>query len=230
MRAEDAAVDVRLVDHDDREVREEVAPRPVVGQDPHVEHVGVGEDEVRPPADRRALLALGVAVVDRRAHLLVQPEGVQRAGLVLGERLGRVEVERPGARVGAEDVERRQVEAQRLAARGAGRDDRRRLPGASPAPPPGGCRAASMPAFASARADRRVQVGGDRRRRARRARPRRPRARGARRRDRRRAGRSRARSGGWSPLRPIVEALSSGWPRARAALPRQLRQPRRRSG
>ena len=68
--AEDAAVDVRLVDHDDGEVGEEVGPRGVVGQDPDVEHVGVGEHEVRPPADGQALLAPGVAVVDRRAHLL----------------------------------------------------------------------------------------------------------------------------------------------------------------
>jgi hypothetical protein len=64
MGAEHAAVDVRLVDDDDREVGEEVRPRRVVGQDPDVEHVGVGEHEVRPPADRLALLALGVAVVD----------------------------------------------------------------------------------------------------------------------------------------------------------------------
>ena len=72
--AEDAAVDVRLVDHDDGEVGEEVRPRGVVGQDPDVEHVGVREHEVRPPADGQALLAPGVAVVDRRAHLLGQPE------------------------------------------------------------------------------------------------------------------------------------------------------------
>ena len=71
--AEHAAVDVRLVDHDDREVREEVAPGAVVGQDPDVEHVGVREDQVRPPADRRALLALGVAVVDRRADCFARP-------------------------------------------------------------------------------------------------------------------------------------------------------------
>ncbi len=50
------------------------AQRAVVGQDPDVEHVGVREDEVRALADRRALLARRVAVVDRRAQLLVQPE------------------------------------------------------------------------------------------------------------------------------------------------------------
>ena len=54
--AEDAAVDVRLVDHDDREVGEEVRPRGVVREDPEVEHVGVGEDDVGVAADRGALL------------------------------------------------------------------------------------------------------------------------------------------------------------------------------
>ena len=44
VRAEHAAVDVRLVDDDDGEVGEEVAPGGVVGQDPDVQHVGVGED------------------------------------------------------------------------------------------------------------------------------------------------------------------------------------------
>ena len=54
MRAEDAAVDVRLVDHHDREVGEEVGPRGVVREDPEVEHVGIGEDDVGVAADRRS--------------------------------------------------------------------------------------------------------------------------------------------------------------------------------
>ena len=65
VRAEHAAVDVRLVDHDDREVGEHVRPRPVVREDPEVQHVRVGEDHVRLAADLRALLARRVAVVDR---------------------------------------------------------------------------------------------------------------------------------------------------------------------
>ena len=67
MRAEDAAVDVRLVDDDETEVVEEVAPEVVPGQDPDVEHVGVRQDGVRPAADLAALLSGRVAVVDRRA-------------------------------------------------------------------------------------------------------------------------------------------------------------------
>ena len=98
VRTEHAAVDVGLVDDDEGEVGEQVAPGRVVGQDPDVEHVGVGDDEVAALADRRALLARRVAVVDGRADRLVQPEAAQRARLVLGERLGRVEVEGPRAR------------------------------------------------------------------------------------------------------------------------------------
>ena len=46
VRAEHAAVDVGLVDHDEREVREQLVPSSVVGQDPDVEHVRVREDQV----------------------------------------------------------------------------------------------------------------------------------------------------------------------------------------
>ena len=105
VRAEHAAVDVRLVDDDDREVREEVRPQRVVGQDPDVEHVGVGQHEVRLAADRGALLARRVAVVDRRADGLAEPERVDRARLVLGQRLGGVEVQR--ARLGVACTARR---------------------------------------------------------------------------------------------------------------------------
>ena len=128
VRPEDAAVDVRLVHHHHGQVGEHVRPRPVVGQDPEVQHVGVGEDDVRPPPDLRPLLARRVAVVDRRPGAL-DAERVQRARLVLRQRLRRVEVERAGARVAAQRVERRQLEAERLAARRAGGDDRRARPG-----------------------------------------------------------------------------------------------------
>ena len=144
VRAEDAAVDVRLVDDDDREVGEEVRPRRVVREDPEVEHVGVGEDDVGVAADRRALLARGVAVVDREPRVL-DAERVERARLVLGERLRRVEVERAGAGVAAEHVERGELEAQRLARRGAGGDDRRARPTRRGSPRPGATTGARCP-------------------------------------------------------------------------------------
>jgi len=129
VRAEHPAVHVRLVDDDDREVGEHVRPRLVVGEDPDVQHVGVGEDEVRAPADLRALRPRRVAVVDRRPHPPAQAELGDRARLVLGERLRRVQVQRARLRVPAQDVERRELEAQRLARRRARGDDRRSGPG-----------------------------------------------------------------------------------------------------
>ena len=133
MRAEDAAIDVRLVDDDIAEIRKHVAPAVVVRQDADVEHVRVGQDHVRPLADLPAALALGVAVVDRRLDAL-DAERRERAGLVLRERLRRVEVERPALRLAREQVEHRQVEGEALAARGARRHDRvpalaQRVPG-----------------------------------------------------------------------------------------------------
>jgi hypothetical protein len=74
---------VCLVDHDPLEIGEEVAPALVMGEHPHVEHVGVGEHEVRAPADRRPIVARGVAVVDRVPEVR-QPELGELARLVLG--------------------------------------------------------------------------------------------------------------------------------------------------
>ena len=123
VRPEDAAVDVRLVDDDEAEVREHVAPAVVMRQHADVEHVRVGQDDVRPLADLPAPLALGVAVVDRRLDAL-DAERLQRAGLILRERLRRVEVERPALRLAREQVEHGQVEREALPARGARGHDR----------------------------------------------------------------------------------------------------------
>ena len=93
VRAEDAAVDVRLVDDDEAEVREHVAPAVVVRQDADVEHVRVGEDHVREATDLPALLGRRVAVVDRRPQAR-DAVARERPELILRERLGRIEVER----------------------------------------------------------------------------------------------------------------------------------------
>ena len=122
MRAEDAAVDVRLVDDDVAEVREDVCPAVVVREDADVEHVRVGQDRVRPLADLPTPLVLGVAVVDRRLDARDAQLG-EGARLVLGERLRRVEVERAQLRLRRQRVEDGEVERERLAARGPGRDD-----------------------------------------------------------------------------------------------------------
>ena len=123
VRPEHPAVDVRLVHHDPGEVGQQVAPASVVGQHAHVQHVRVGEDQVGAPPDRAALLARRVAVVDRGPQR-TQAQAVQRARLVLGQRLGGIEVERAGGGIAAERVQNGQVECQRLAAGGAGGHDR----------------------------------------------------------------------------------------------------------
>ena len=109
VRAEDASVHVRLVDDDVAQVREDVAPAVVVREDADVEHVRVREDDVRPLADLPASLARRVAVVDRGPEAL-EPELGERSGLILRERLRRVEVERPGLRIAGDRVENGQVE------------------------------------------------------------------------------------------------------------------------
>ena len=92
-----------------------------MGQDAEVEHVRVGEDRVRPRPHLASLVDRRVAVVDRRTHAGNAERG-EAARLVLRERLRRIEVERTRLRVAGDRVEHREVERERLAARGAGGD------------------------------------------------------------------------------------------------------------
>src|SRR5205807_2126198 len=75
------------------------------------------------------LLAGRVAVVDRGADRLGQPERVDRSRLVLRKGLRRIQIQRPSGAVGRQDLERRQLKAERLAGRRASRDDRGPLEG-----------------------------------------------------------------------------------------------------
>ena len=180
MRAEHPAVGVRLVDHHPLQVGQEVAPALVVGEHPHVEHVRVGEDQVRTAPDPRPVLTWRVAVVDRVAQVR-QPELGQLPCLVLGERLGRIEVERARLRVDRQALQDRQVERERLPGGRSGSHDHVALSGlaerlvlvaveavdagarAARAPEPPGCPAAAAPA--PLRAGRRTTSRpGDRRR------------------------------------------------------------------
>jgi hypothetical protein len=106
VRAEDPAVDVRLVDDHELEVVQEVSPQVVSGQDADVEHVRVREHEVGPAADLAPSLGRGVAVVDRCADGR-QAELAERPRLVLRERLRRIEAEGARVPVGGEGVEHR---------------------------------------------------------------------------------------------------------------------------
>ena len=123
--AEDPPVDVELVDDDVLEVREELLPLRVVGEDPGVEHVGVRDDDVALPADRLPGVVGGVPVVgvglDVGLHLADQ--AVDLVHLVLGEGLGREEVEGAGLRLFEDLLEDREVVAEGLAARRRGDED-----------------------------------------------------------------------------------------------------------
>ena len=107
---------MRLVDDDVAQVVEDVRPTVVVRQHADVQHVGVGEDEVRPAADLPATFAGRVAVVDGRADVR-RAQLSERPRLVLRERLGRVEVDRALLGVARDRVEHRQVEREGLSRR-----------------------------------------------------------------------------------------------------------------
>ena len=87
-----------------------------------MDHVRVGEDHVRPLADLPPLLGRSVAVVDGGLEPGNAQRG-QRAELVLGERLRRVEVESAALRVAGQLVEHREIEGERLPRRSAGRHE-----------------------------------------------------------------------------------------------------------
>ena len=114
--AEDAAVGVQLVDDDVAEVLEEVHPLGVVRQDARVQHVGIGQHEVGARAHRAPRVLRRVAVVGEHPHVGQRLGQLHQLGeLVLGQRLGREQIEH--ARLGLlhERLEHGQVVAERLA-------------------------------------------------------------------------------------------------------------------
>ena len=122
MAAEDAAIGVQLVDHDVLEVLEEVHPLGVMRQDPRVQHVGIGQHQVRPRAHRAARVLRRVAVVGEHPHVGQRPRQLHQLGeLILRERLGGEEVEHPRLRLLHQRLEHGQVVAEGLA--GGGRRD-----------------------------------------------------------------------------------------------------------
>ena len=115
VRAEDAAQHVRLVDGHDLQIAKEVGPGLVVGQDADVQHVGVGEQDVRPAPDVGAKGVGRVPVIGRRMDA-AQPEGFDLAELVLGQSLRRIKEDRAPARFVQSVLESGDLVAQRLPA------------------------------------------------------------------------------------------------------------------
>ena len=155
VRAEHPAVGVGLVDDHAAQVGEEVSPALVVRQHRHVEHVRVGEHQVRAAPDPRAIVPRRVAVVDRVAELAAGraprafAPGPERAPWS-GRRRA------PGLRVGGDRVEHREVERHRLARGRAAGDDH--------VPALGGLERLDLvrvQAVIPARTQRRDEVGGE---------------------------------------------------------------------
>ena len=124
MGAEHTAEHVRLVYHHVTQIPEQPVPGAVVGEDAHVQHVGVGDDDAGASPDCAPVLAWGVAVVDGVAGA-AEPgrQGLQRLALVLRQRLGGEYVERTGGAVLDQGLDHRHLVAQALAAGGRRRDD-----------------------------------------------------------------------------------------------------------
>ena len=122
--AEDAAIRVQLVDDDDLELLEQLEPLGVVGEDRRVEHVRVGHHDLAGGPDRRADRGGRVAVVGRGEDRQAGGcgEAAELGHLVLPERLGREQEERPRRRIVDDRLEDRDGVAQRLARGGRGHD------------------------------------------------------------------------------------------------------------
>ena len=118
--AEHAAVRVQLVDDDVAEVLEQLGPFRVVRQHARVQHVGVGEDDVRAASDGAPSVLRRVAVVSEHADfdircprdLLRQP--VEFRELVLREGLRREQVQGPRGGIREDPVHHGDVVAERL--------------------------------------------------------------------------------------------------------------------
>ena len=121
MAAEHAAERVELVDDDVAQPEQERRPPIVTREDAHVQHLGIGEHDVRVRADPGPLVGGGVTVVGGSDDLGEQPltEGPQ---LIVGECLGREHEQRGVACAGGEWIDDRQLVAERLPRRGPGGD------------------------------------------------------------------------------------------------------------
>ena len=134
--AEHSAIGMELVDHDVAKVLEQLRPARMVRQDPRVNHVGVGQHDMRAAADRATCVLRRIAVVGEDADprlpfpLPPSPCGertvdklVQLGELILRKRLCGKQVQRACGRVAQNGAEHRRVVAERLAGGGWRGDD-----------------------------------------------------------------------------------------------------------
>jgi hypothetical protein len=103
-------------------VRKEFLPETVMRQQARVQHVGRGDQHLgRVVAQRAPLCRGGVAVVDGDAQVDAAGRadvGLERAALILRQRLERKNVQSARARIGQRRAQRRECIDERLAARG----------------------------------------------------------------------------------------------------------------
>jgi len=113
---------MRLVDNDIPQPAEKLLPGVVVGQDAYVHHIGVREHDLRRPLDSGAFMLRGIAVegVIAQLNLLCSAQLPETAQLVLGQRLGRKEIQGAARLLGEDGVEHGYVIAEGLAAGGGG--------------------------------------------------------------------------------------------------------------
>ena len=127
MGAENAAAGVKLVDHHELQVgKNKIKPvAAVIGQKGSAQHLGVGQQDVRLPAQARPLIDGGVPVVDARTDP-VGPEMIQdrahRPHLVRGKGFGRIKENGPCLGLFKDPADHRQQKAERLAAGRRGGD------------------------------------------------------------------------------------------------------------
>ena len=108
---------MQLVDHDVAQVLEHLGPARVMWQDAAVQHVGVGEHHIRPAANGFARVLGRVTVVGERPNFSAQlvRGGLKAVELILGQSLGREQIHGPRFRLAKQQIQNRQVVAQRLA-------------------------------------------------------------------------------------------------------------------
>jgi len=116
---------MQFVDNDIAQVLEVFGPARVMRQDPAVQHVRVGQDNVGALPDGLARFLGSIAVICEGANAAAGfvHSGLEFVQLVLGQRLGGKQIHRPRLCIRQQEVEDGQVITKRFAAGGGGDDD-----------------------------------------------------------------------------------------------------------